>query len=73
LWPGQRGVLTEAPSSCGKPVLDLVDALDVAVAEMDRQLAGHERGVQRTGCVRGRALRRPEDRTRWRAGSGSAG
>jgi len=54
LRAGEGDVLDEAPTRFRQPVANLIDAVDIAVAHMRGELAGHQRGVEWPGvrCVR---------------------
>jgi hypothetical protein len=74
LRPGERAMLCEAPSSAVQPVVDLLSAVDVAVAEVHGEFAAYQRSLHRLGVWEGlvqkSASRRAEPgwaarRTRW--------
>jgi hypothetical protein len=69
LRSGQREVLGELPAGCREPFADLLDAVNVTVADVYGELAGHQ------GCVHGCRVSRvgPEiGQEQARAGIGGA-
>ena len=48
----ERRVLDESPTRFAEPATDIFDAVNIAVADMDGELAGHERGLERLSVCR---------------------
>jgi hypothetical protein len=49
--PGERAMIREAPSGAVQPVANLLHAVDLAVAEMHGEFAGHQRRLQGLGMA----------------------
>src|SRR4026208_2526700 len=53
LRSGAGAMISEAPSGAVQPVVDLLHAVDIAVADVHGEFAGHQRRLQRLGVGRG--------------------
>src|SRR5918994_904957 len=73
LRPDERDVVDEAPAVRRKPLLDFRHAVDVAVAQVHGELAGHERRLDRLRVGRvGPEVGEQESRSGGRGGADAA-